>query len=82
MEQQAPPPWLNLEYIFGKIFDFMENFVPWMFGIFDRIFGTDVGFLKYVALAVIFLGLAGVIFVIAKIIEIKYRKKVYFSDFF
>jgi len=83
MEQQAPPPWLNLEYFFNKIFDFIENFVPWVFGIFDKIFGIKTGFFKYVALAVILIALAGLIFVIAKLVEIRwFRKKIYFSDFF
>lgn len=83
MEQQAPPPWLNLEYFFNKFFDFIENFVPWLFAKFNQLFGTDVGFLRYVAVAVILLGLAGLVYVIARLIEIRwFRKKVYFSDFF
>jgi hypothetical protein len=80
--QQQKVPWLNLEYFFNKFFDFIENFVPWMFAKFDQFFGISTGFFRYAAMAVIFIAAAGLIFVIVKILEVKYRKKIYFSDFF
>lgn len=81
MQQQIP--WLNVEYFFNQFFDFIENFVPFVFGKFNSLFGINVSVLKYVAIGAILVGVVGVAFVIARIVEIKWlRKKIYFSDFF
>jgi len=82
MEQQQVP-WLNLEYFFNKFFDFVENFFPFVDEKLRQIFGAELGFAIYFAYLGIVLGAVGVIFVVYKLIEIKWlRKKVYFSDFF
>lgn len=81
MEQQQVP-WLNLEYFFNKFFDFLENFAPRVAEIIHRVTGFGYGFLKYVAFALILVGVGGVIYLLIKLFEMKTRKKVYFSDFF
>ncbi len=80
MQQQVP--WLNLEYFFNKFFDILENFSPWLSAKINQILGFGSGFLKYFAFAIILAGLAGVIFTLIKLLELKTRKRVYFSDFF
>lgn len=75
-------PWLNLEYFFAKFFEFWEGFIPWAAEKLKQIFEIISDIWPVLAVVVIFIGAAGLIFVITKIMEIRFRKKVYFSDFF
>ena len=80
--QNQEVPWLNLEYFFNKFFDFIENFIPFVTGKVSQVTGFGYGFLKYVAFALILVGVGGVVYLLIKLFEMKTRKRVYFSDFF